>query len=132
MRDNLARVSGPGDYLATHWRGGFGLGFAYWINGVAVGLIVFAVTLAVGYLIQTRGIALGITTIRLLIALIVIGGLVVTAWQAVGIWRSASAHVGRGGRQVWAILAKVAVVFGVLRTAAEFVRDAPSLAVIFG
>ena len=27
---------------------------------------------------------------------------------------------------------KVAVVFGVLRTVAEFVRDAPSLAVIFG
>lgn len=132
MRENLARVSGPGDYLATHWRGGFSLGFAYWVNGVLVGLLVFAVTLAVGYVIQTRGIGLGITTIRLLIAFVVIGGLLVTVWQAVGIWRSASAHVGRGGKQVWAVLAKVAVVFGVLRTVAEFVRDAPSLAVIFG
>jgi hypothetical protein len=36
-------------------------------------------------------------------------------WQLVGIWRSASHHVLRGGRKFWSIAAKVVVVLAVLR-----------------
>ena len=41
----------------------------------------------------------------------------VSVWQFVGAWRSATNHVGRGGRPVWAILAKWTLVLGILNSA---------------
>ncbi len=130
--ENMADVTGPGRYLAKHWRGGFSLGFAYWINGVAIGLVSFAITIAIGAFIEARAGSLSLTTLRLLIAFIVVGSVVLTVWQFVGIWRSAAAHAGRGGKRMWAVLAQVAVVAGAIRSVAELVNEAPNLAIIFG
>jgi hypothetical protein len=40
--------------------------------------------------------------------------LLATFWLVIGIWRSASKHVGRGGRPVWARLAKLMVALRIL------------------
>ena len=43
--------------------------------------------------------------------------IIASAWQLVGIWRSASNHFLRGGTRFWAGVAKVMVVLGALSTA---------------
>jgi hypothetical protein len=45
--------------------------------------------------------------------LIVIGlGFAISVWQLIGISRSASKHSERGGRKIWASLARVSVICG--------------------
>jgi hypothetical protein len=56
---------------------------------------------------------------------IILGFLAVTAWQLVGVWRSAEAHPSRGGSRGWATVAKIAAVLGLLRLSGTVIEEAP-------
>ncbi|MCB1331907.1 MAG: hypothetical protein KDK28_21630 [Maritimibacter sp.] len=80
-------------YLRAHWTGAQGLAWSFWVNLVAVRIVVFALhDLAVAELgpalADRRGLVLGL-------ALVFHGGLFV--WQAVGVIQAAEAHARSSG-----------------------------------
>ena len=105
------------DYLRRHWRGDLSLARSYWINGallsIALGIVIVVVAS-----ITNAEYAPGRTLA--VVAAIWIVTVVVLIWQFVGTWRSASRHRSRGGRRLWAITAKVFLVFGVLQFLGQF------------
>ncbi len=83
-------------------QGHYGLAKTYWLFGIAGGVVVYILTIAVGAVDGGIGMLLGV-------------GLAVLAYfviWAIGVWRAATLYQGR---RLWAILAKVAVILGVLQ-----------------
>ncbi|HST36678.1 MAG TPA: hypothetical protein VLK25_08630 [Allosphingosinicella sp.] len=98
-----------GNYLVRHWRGGLSLTKAFWLNGVA-GWILFS--LGVPYLMQHLHELVGslrFSAIVWLAFILLFFGYAI--WAQVGIWRAAGFHVGRGGAEPSAIMARVMVGF---------------------
>ncbi|MBR0656596.1 hypothetical protein [Plastoroseomonas arctica] len=131
VAENMHGVGGVGAYIAKHWRGGFSLGFAYWINGVLVALVSVAVLYGIGTLIDANADSLSLNQMRAAVIGFTALMLVSPIWQFVGIWRSASAHVSRGGKQAWAIAAKLAVAAAVLRNLSELITFGREIAPLF-
>lgn len=101
------------NYFVRHWRGDLSLGLSYWVNGVLGTWFVALLGTIVG-----SGAVLDVTPLTLTAALslfLFAAAIVVSVWQFVGIWRSASNHVSRGGTGAWATVAKVMVVLGLLK-----------------
>lgn len=108
------------NYLVRHWQGDLPLGVSYWVNLVLLGLA-WQILVAIGAaaLTATRpSLAIDHRT-AILLTILVIAPLPVMAWQVVGTWRSSDRHKGRGGKQGWAIAAKVMLVLGGLRAGVE-------------
>jgi hypothetical protein len=102
------RVAKRGNYFVRHWRGQLSLGVSYWANGF---LASFVVAIAAGAVAATQA---DLRT-HAALSLVVFGvAIIASAWQFVGIWRSASNHFSRGGTHFWARTAKVMVILGVL------------------
>ena len=95
------------NYVAAHWRGDHSLTRAFWVNGVLLQLatIQFLAWLTPGN--ATRD--MGPHIIGTVMLLVVFGWLTLSAWQAVGIWRSADKHRSTGGRAIHSILARISV-----------------------
>ncbi|MGJ4941360.1 RDD family protein [Bradyrhizobium sp. HKCCYLS1011] len=110
---------GKRSYIARHWRGELSLPLSYWVNGGLVGVIAGA-TIAViaGLIVHEQFDAepvpalLWMSAIWLCVALL-------TLWQLVGIWRSATRYRAAGkGR--WGLVAKVMVALGAASTLLQF------------
>lgn len=122
------------NYLLRHWCGEFSLGHAYWINSVAVAGVLTGIFYLIGegditkhFDIRMAGWwALGIIALSFLTGL----------WSSIGVWRSADAHVARGGTSGWAGAAKVVVVLGLLRLVGSAFQSIPmveqSVSLAFG
>lgn len=94
--------------IARHWRGDYGLGVSYWVNTVIVGAALdTAVRALEGVFPGVLGGGFALFLATYLVIMLATG-----IWQMVGLWRSACRHVARGGRLIWAFLAKIIVVFG--------------------
>jgi hypothetical protein len=106
------------NYFVRHWRGELSLGISYWLNGL---LATFLVLLAANTLVATQN-NISLTLLAVLSLLVYATAIVASVWQLVGVWRSASNHVLRGGKSGWAALAKVAVIVGVLNCVVLFCR----------
>ncbi len=106
------------NYFVRHWRGELSLGVSYWANGL---LATFLVLFAANTLVALQDSA-SLKLVAFLSVLLYVTAIIASVWQMVGIWRSASNHVSRGGSSVWATLAKVVVVFGVIRVLALVVN----------
>ena len=94
------------NYIVQHWRGDLSLPVSYWVNGWLLGI---------GYMFGTFLIAYqASSSIEYAIGLLIVIalGCAIEVWQLIGIWRSASKHTERGGRKIWASLARVGVIFG--------------------
>lgn len=106
------------NFIVKHWRGDYSLGFSYWVIGSLLTVIVVAITAAVGSNSGLRELGMMVSGA----AILFIYGFIVTLtlWQLVGIWRSADKHVQRGGKTIWAGLAKVMVVLALLRAVGDF------------
>jgi len=116
-RPSIPQATTRRNYFARHWRGELPLGVSYWANGLLVGVLAGIATLAVLSIeVQPHPKLYSLATIVLLLA--ILPGL--TIWQTVGIWRSASNHIARGGRPIWASLARIVVILGVLRFGVDF------------
>jgi hypothetical protein len=106
------------NYFARHWRGELSLPQSYWLNGLIGGFAVSVAIGALGYAIGHQGDA---QPILWLASLILIWGTValVTAWQMVGVWRSAT-HYQHSGKKFWGAAAKIVTVLGVLNAGYDF------------
>ncbi len=103
-----------GSYIARHWRGELPLAVSYWVNGTFASLAALMLTVVVGAVVDFS------RAPRFWSALLIgvwFAVLAMSAWQVVGVWRSAGGHPGRGGSRRWAVAARVAVVVGVVQTA---------------
>ncbi|SRR5579871_1173680 len=108
-------------YISRHWRGDLSLGKTYWINGVLVAVIWLIIWFG-----AIAGLSVGVKDRSVLVfclyAMVAVQVMLVI-WQAVGIWRSASKHVSRGGRRFWAVVAKIAVCLGVIVGASTTLKN---------
>ncbi len=100
--------SSPVDWALQHWRGDLSLGVAYWLTGFVVGLTAKGIGSSAQYLLTDTGpiaalAGVGFFTLWLTLMMV---------WYLVGVWRSASRHVGRGGKPFWAWTAKGVVIVG--------------------
>jgi hypothetical protein len=101
------------NYFVRHWRGQLSLGISYWVNTVLGGCFLVFLGAMIG-----SAVILSATPLAIICALALIAyalTIVAFVWQYVGIWRSASNHVARGGSGAWATVAKIIVVIGTMR-----------------
>lgn len=109
------------NYFVRHWRGQNSLGWAFWVNGMLLNLLVGFGALGLGTAKNTAlydpiHTLVLVTGVWLIISIVLI-------WQVVGIWRSASLHPSRGGSKGWALAAGVVAVFWCISTIGTFLED---------
>jgi uncharacterized RDD family membrane protein YckC len=107
------------NYFARHWRGELSLPLSYWVNGAVLG---FAGGFVFGFLnafIYRGNEGRPLLWLSSLVA-IWLGLILLTAWQSVGVWRSAN-HYRQGGNAFWGTAAQVMMVIGVLQVGYRFV-----------
>ena len=108
-----------GGLFSRHWRGEYSLARSYWVNGVVIFhvginmliLIVLGIVLAMFHGRTAVVLIVGLGEVALLCAAYV--------WALVGIWRAARKYQGF---RLWSILARVAIVFGVLVSIANLLN----------
>jgi hypothetical protein len=94
------------NYIKRHWRGDLSLSLSYWINGWLLGIACIVGTVPIfEHPSPSTEYAIGLL-------IVIVLGCTIEVWQLIGIWRSASKHTERGGRKIWASLARVGVIFG--------------------
>ena len=106
------------NFVVAHWRGDLSLGVTYWVTGVIFTVLFVMARKATEDYVASK--VLGAHGAGALIVFLFAVSAVFVLWQMVGIWRSASKHVGRGGKAFWSAAAKFMVVVGVLRFGADF------------
>lgn len=116
-KSNQAPYQEP-NFIIKHWQGDYSLGFSYWVIGSLLTLILAALTSMMGSVTNLFELGPRITGAAILFFYGFV--ITITIWQLIGIWRSADKHVKRGGKSTWAGLAKLMVVFGLLRAVGEF------------
>ena len=104
-----------GNYFSDHWRGNLSLPLSYWINGSLVTGVTTGLIFAVQAQLRESSFSLQLASAVTVAS--VAFGVAVWLWGAVGIWRSASKHVSRGGKAFWAGTAQAMVVIGALNGA---------------
>lgn len=120
----ILNYKGPLAFFRRHYNGDYSLGRSYWVNTFLVSL--FAPVLGLLLLpwlsenFPARYGSLGFLFITAL-------GIVAWFWAVSGTWKSASKHVQRGGKPVWAAAAKFMIVIGVLKTFGDVVNLTPAL-----
>ena len=102
--------------VARHWRGDYPLGISYWIIYVLAALALGGILLAVSLLVSIHaGVEPRIDFAALVATWLAV--LAVSAWQYVGVWRSAARRFGErvrlGKHGVWPTLAMVSIVVAV-------------------
>ena len=107
------------NFVVAHWRGDLSLGVTYWVTGVIFTVLFVMARKATEDYVASHGLGVHGTGALVVFLFAVSAGFVL--WQMVGIWRSASKHVGRRGKAFWSAAAKFMVVIGVLRFGADFV-----------
>lgn len=107
------------NYFIRHWRGDLSLGVSYWANGM---LGTFLVLFAANMLVAMED-SVGLKWLAVSSLVLYALALLVSVWQAVGVWRSAGKHPSRGGSSGWATTARVMVCFGVLSTVGVFINN---------
>jgi hypothetical protein len=103
-------------YIVRHWRGEFGLAYAWWVNGLLMALALAIIREGLNQYFEANAGQLSLGTVLTLLFSYLAFAVVVCVWQAVGTWRSASQHVARGGKRFWSVLAKIFIVIATLRT----------------
>lgn len=107
--DSGARVAEGSSYAARHWRGELSLARSFWINFLLLSLI-FSLLF---FLPAEDYIAHAPRLVSLAVIAVYLGSILLFMWQAVGTWRSASAHAA-GGRKFWARAAQVVIALDVV------------------
>jgi hypothetical protein len=115
------------NYVLRHWRGELSLPVAYWVNGLLVLVVTSLVTFAFTALMQGGYAAPGAPAAALLLGFFVLLTSL-SAWQMVGIWRSATRHAAKGSA-FWAVVAKVIVIIGAVRVAVEMIGTGAPLVI---
>jgi hypothetical protein len=106
-------------FILRHWRGELELGPSYWLCGILGSVLAGVLDAVIGAVDITQAPRI----ISFCLGAMTPVTLLVSVWQAVGIWRSASRRAAErheaGKRAVWAGLAKAAMVLGSLSIVAN-------------
>jgi len=109
-----------GGMFAKHWRGDYSLPRSYWVNGALIfGLginMLFLIAVSVAMALLQKQPAL-MVIVCLGEMLLVLGAYI---WALVGTWRAAGKYKGP---RIWAILARIGLLMGVLVTVAHVSQD---------
>ena len=100
-------------YIGKHWRGEFSLAISFWVNYY---LFNAAIEIFWTWFRIAPPIKNPVVVSRILIIHFCIWLAIVYPWQIIGVWRSANRHIQETEKRVWAGLAKVLVVLGILAT----------------
>ena len=117
---------GRGNFIVRHWRGEYKLWFSYWII-VFVGNLAAAVV--IGVVVATVRLKGGYYPLGIFAAFVAIWScaLVVSAWQFVGVWRSARRYKqerrAAGRFRFWGYVAQVVCVLSILGGIGTFARE---------
>ena len=104
------------NYLVRHWYGDLSLPVSYFVNSILLSALLAIMVNAINYYQDTDP---DLQTIVYIWSGILFGLVVIGVWQLVGIWRSASKHPSRGGKRLWAGIAKFLVVIGAIHLATQ-------------
>jgi hypothetical protein len=106
------------NYIARHWRGELSLPVSYWLNGILGAVIVGATVGVLAYTINRQGAAQPLLWLVSLVAAWM-SAVLLTIWQAVGVWRSATRY-RQSGKRFWGAAAKALALLGAVQLAANF------------
>lgn len=113
------------NWIARYWRGDLPLWLSYWVISFIINLTTPA--LAAGIALLFKGNTYQPLRSFSAIVAVWLVALIITAWQLVGLWRSArhyrAAKVRAGKWGVWGIAAQMAVVLGAVTSTAAFVKE---------
>ncbi len=109
------------NFIAKHWRGEYSLGVSYWLFGFLIAFFIALLNVTLGHLSDAMNLNTQKQGATIFVYYVAI--LVVAVWQLVGVIRSASAHVSRGGKRFWAGMAKVMACLGAFRLVVSFLID---------
>jgi hypothetical protein len=98
-------------YLLRHWRGECSLAVAWWVAGV-LGSFLCAVAVVLLLFYFAEWLVEDMRHAFWVLAAVFVALVVVTVWQSVGIWRSATRYRA-GGKRFWGALAKCLLVLAV-------------------
>ena len=108
-------------YLRRHWRGELSLARSFWVNVILVNLAALAAAVWVNEngpdwdpVVFARA-SLAVTATHLLL---------LTPWQIIGCWRSATRHAKETGRRLGGALVKSLLTFGLISTVGTLSIDA--------
>lgn len=121
----FARMVARLNYIARHWRGELSLAVSFWVNFVALNLLL----LAARPVLQQELVALSLdddprwmARFALLNVVFVYG--IIYPWQLVGVWRAARRYRPPQPRLRWDLASQVAVALSLLITAATLLPSA--------
>lgn len=100
------------NFLLKHWRGHYPLWFSYWIIGTVLTIPLVLLLHLAGKLDVIK--TLGGRPAGFYIGFVCLSALAITAWQLVGIWRSATRYRAAGGKRAWALAAKTMIVLAII------------------
>ena len=100
-------------FMRKHWRGGYSLATGVWIFGLLITIVRLAIDLGI---MMALYVAFGARGQGLIISLLLMATVdaLVAVWQVVGVWRSASNSITKGGARSIAVLATAFVLVIVL------------------
>jgi hypothetical protein len=114
-----AKPSRSYNFIAKHWRGEYSLGISYWLFGFLVAIFIALMDIALSHFSDAMN--LNTQNQGFLILVYYIVTIMAAVWQIVGVLRSASAHVSRGGKHFWAVMAQVVVCLGAFQLFVSFI-----------
>ncbi len=113
-------------YLVRHWRGELSLPVAFWVNFVALNVLLLLLRPVVEQLLVAMALD---DDPRLMarVALLHVGFVygLVYPWQIIGVWRSAKRWIEQHQRRLWPVAGRAVVVLSVVGTIATMVIGAP-------
>lgn len=101
--DALAVAPRKGLYLTRHWRGQLSLFKSFWLDAIALGVVIFPLAALASGLIGAHfqrqpGLAV------ILIEVVFVVPVCILVWSVVGSWRAAGRYAGR---RIWSVLARI-------------------------
>lgn len=114
------------NYILRHWRGELPLPVAFWINFVAINLLLLALRPLVEQLLVSWSLD---DDPRLMarLALLHVGFVyaLIYPWQLVGVWRSAGRRIAQRRQHLWPVAGRVILVLSLVATVGTVVAGAP-------
>jgi hypothetical protein len=108
-------------YIVRHWRGELSLAQSYWVNSVLITIILL---IAIKSVQGTIDIADRPTLVSLTGIAVWVIVFLVTPWQTVGLWRSASKHIRTTKKVFWPRVIQCLVIAGIFQSINTFLTMA--------
>ena len=105
------------NYFLRHWRGELSLPLSYWLNGILGTIVVTVLVLSFASALEDSENSFSFLIYWLASIAVVTS---VTAWQLVGVWRSAERYEGLA---VWSALARLMVIVGFMNLANRYSQE---------